>query len=98
RLGGDEFVVLLPFEQTKEIGRVACEIINSIRKLSERYYKARGIDITLSMGIAFAPNHGEDIDTLYKRADVALYAAKEKGKNQFAFYDEDDLKSFKCSS
>lgn len=98
RLGGDEFVVLLPFEQTKEIGRVACEIINSIRKLSERYYKVRGIDITLSMGIAFAPNHGEDIDTLYKRADVALYAAKEKGKNQFAFYDEDDLKSFKCSS
>lgn len=39
--------------------------------------------VTASVGIAIAPQHGEDLETLYKHADKALYASKCRGKNQF---------------
>lgn len=47
---------------------------------------------TASMGAAVFPAHGNDFETLYKSADKALYKAKERGKNQLAFFDDRDRK------
>ncbi|MNF06549.1 Cyclic di-GMP phosphodiesterase Gmr [compost metagenome] len=43
---------------------------------------------SVSIGAAFAPEHGTDQDTLFKKADLALYTSKELGKNQYQIYSD----------
>lgn len=45
-----------------------------------------GEEITVSIGISLAPEHGLDVETLCKHADLALYVSKEKGKNRYQVY------------
>lgn len=85
RLGGDEFVVLLPeIAGNETAGNVASRIIDIVS--SPYIYNNHEILITLSIGISVFPNDAEDIETLIKFADIAMYTAKQRGTNCFCRY------------
>lgn len=76
RLGGDEFAVLLPNVVDAAGGvKVADKILAAL----EEPFVVEGLDLDIdaSIGIALYPEHGEDVNTLMQRADVAMYLAKE---------------------
>jgi len=85
RLGGDEFVVLLP-----DLGNAAdVEVVaHKILAATGRSFVALGQEfrVTASIGISTYPNDGDDEQSLMKNADIAMYQAKEDGKNHFQFY------------
>jgi len=86
RLGGDEFAVLLP---NVEAGRATAEAL--ARDILACFHKPFIYDrhelyLAAGIGIAVFPEHGEDVDTLMSRADVAMYGAKHKD-TPFVFYD-----------
>ncbi len=87
RIGGDEFVVLLP-EQCDEdsLVIVAHRVLDSISKP----YNLLGHEfrVTVSIGISQYPRDAEDEQSLLKNADIAMYCAKEKGRNNFQLYAE----------
>ncbi len=87
RLGGDEFAVLL-----EGIGgaRDAEAIARSILDIIARPFQieARQIVVTTSIGITLYPNDNSDPTTLLKNADIAMYKAKETGRNNFKFFTE----------
>jgi diguanylate cyclase (GGDEF)-like protein len=84
RLGGDEFAVLLPTEGVEGAKLVARKIVEV---LSEPLtIEGHLVDVGASTGIAVYPEHGEDADTLMRRADVAMYSAKRAGTD-FEIYD-----------
>jgi diguanylate cyclase (GGDEF)-like protein len=88
RLGGDEFVVLLPeLSEAAYAGAVAQKMI----ALLARPFLLLGQEfrVTGSVGIATHPRDGADEQTLTKNADIAMYKAKEMGKNNFQFYSEE---------
>jgi len=90
RLGGDEFQVLLPdLDHRDTLSTLACELIAS---LSQPYFVG-GASVTIgcSIGIAIAPDHGGDSETLVRNADLALYAAKADGRGVHRFYSDDML-------
>jgi len=75
RLAGDEFVVLLP-----EVGSVddATAVAAKLRSVLETPFHVEGIDldVEVSVGVVLSGEHGQDVATLLKRADIAMYAAK----------------------
>lgn len=85
RLGGDEFTVLLPqLHEPEDAGRVAHRINE---KLSEPFQlDDTEIFISVSIGISIFPLDGNEAEELMKHADLAMYHAKEKGKNNFQYY------------
>lgn len=88
RIGGDEFVVLLPeISSPQDAGAVAQKMVTTAGQV----YKLLGNEITstLSVGIAAYPEDGTDIETLMKHADIAMYHAKELGRNNFQYYKSD---------
>lgn len=93
RLGGDEFVVLLPeVEQYKEACMVASNIIET---LSQPFHIENNIIKTsTSIGIAFYPVASKDLQGLLKCADIALYRAKDKGKNKFEIFTKSINKTY----
>jgi diguanylate cyclase (GGDEF)-like protein len=85
RLGGDEFTVILEGGQrVEDAGRVATKILRSVADP----YRVGGEDIviTTSMGIAAFPLDGETAEDLLKGADIAMYSAKDAGRNTYEFY------------
>ena len=89
RFGGDEFVIWMYRSDSRKAAEDAAK-----RILKAAYDKA---GIGLSIGIALAKPGEKDYTAVMKRADEALYMAKAKGKNQYAFYSE-DTKSSSTSS
>ncbi|WP_246848423.1 putative bifunctional diguanylate cyclase/phosphodiesterase [Sphingomonas beigongshangi] len=85
RLGGDEFQVLLPgLDKRNALAQLAQELIES---LSQPYFiSGTSVSIGCSIGIAIAPDHGEDAEELIRNADLALYAAKADGRGVHRFY------------
>jgi diguanylate cyclase (GGDEF)-like protein len=87
RLGGDEFVLLLPeLEDEKHAIAVAHKIVAAIAKpftVHDQEFR-----ITASIGISTCPKDGTDERSLMKNADLAMYHAKEEGKNTFKFFSE----------
>jgi len=84
RFGGDEFVILITnIADADHIARVA----DKVMEIFHRPVQIRGqeVFITASAGVSVFPADGEDAQTLIKHADIAMYTAKEKGKNQYAF-------------
>ena len=80
RLGGDEFVALLP-EATREGAAAVAEKLRA--SLAQPYgFGRRTARLSASIGIAFYPEHGRDVETLQRSADAALYTAKRAGKNR----------------
>ena len=85
RLGGDEFMVLLPeISGPGAAERVARRILRAFKAPFD--LTDRKIPITASIGIASYPRDGKDVESLTKNADIAMYAAKEGGRNTFKLY------------
>jgi diguanylate cyclase (GGDEF)-like protein/PAS domain S-box-containing protein len=85
RLGGDEFMILLPeISGPGSAGRIARRILRAFKQPID--LKDRKLPITASIGIAFYPRDGEDVESLTKNSDIAMYAAKEGGRNTFKLY------------
>jgi diguanylate cyclase (GGDEF)-like protein len=85
RLGGDEFAILVGGENLKAIDQLASRIIEAIGLpfLIEGYEVMTGA----SIGIAYAPDHGNTPEQLLKNADLALYAAKAQGRSRFVRFE-----------
>lgn len=84
RFGGDEFLILLnDVKDYEAINKIAQKIMN----LFSKSFHVEGQDflVTASAGIAIYPVDGDNFESLIKNADIAMYQAKEKGKNQFIF-------------
>jgi diguanylate cyclase (GGDEF)-like protein/PAS domain S-box-containing protein len=87
RMGGDEFMLLLPEINQKEDAEViAKKIVDSFQRVF--VLGNHELKITTSIGIAVYPESGLDFDTLKKNADIAMYKAKEQGRNNFQTYNE----------
>lgn len=87
RLGGDEFVLLLP--QIKDASDVSVVAQRIQDELSKPYYiDQRSLETSASTGICLYPNDGKDSTELLKNADIAMYQAKLKGRNNFQFFTE----------
>lgn len=86
RLAGDEFTILLLGENPQEYIEVADRMIESLN----RHFILEGVEvrITSSIGIAIYPKDAGDVLTLLKKADMAMYQAKHKGKNRYQFFAE----------
>jgi diguanylate cyclase (GGDEF)-like protein len=86
RWGGDEFTLLMPqIDRSNEAELVAQRILAAL----EPRFEIEGHDLqcSTSIGIALYPQDGEDAEILLKNADIALYYAKENGRNRYRFYD-----------
>jgi diguanylate cyclase (GGDEF)-like protein/PAS domain S-box-containing protein len=87
RLGGDEFTILLhDVSNAKDLTMIAENILASLK--APIRLKSKEVIISTSIGITTAPNDGMSHDVLMKNADLALYRAKDKGRDQFDFYTE----------
>ncbi len=85
RLGGDEFVILLTdMARTEDIGTITQKIIDSLGQ--PLHLEGQEVFVTASVGISLYPTDSTDPDSLLKQADVAMYRAKELGKNGYQFY------------
>jgi len=85
RMGGDEFLLLLPeISQIEDATKIARKIIDSFKSTFKIDHQK--IHITTSIGIVAYPEDGEDSETLIKNADIAMYQAKEQGRNNYKLY------------
>ena len=84
RLGGDEFILLLPGANMHGAARVA----GKLQEASRQHYQIDHHELTMapSMGIALYPQDGADFDALTQSADVAMYRAKQAGRNTYRFF------------
>jgi diguanylate cyclase (GGDEF)-like protein/PAS domain S-box-containing protein len=88
RRGGDEFIgVLLDIDDVGELSQIVEKLLNAIR----RPVAIDGIElnVTASIGVSLYPQDGQDIETLIKHADIAMYHAKERGRNNYQFFKRD---------
>jgi diguanylate cyclase (GGDEF)-like protein/PAS domain S-box-containing protein len=85
RIGGDEFTVLLPgIRSPEDAGRVAGKLVAD---MARPYMIANNeVFLTASIGISIWPEDGDDIETLMRHADLAMYHVKSEGKNNFGFF------------
>lgn len=92
RLGGDEFVLVLPqVFQLEDAIKIAQKILKAVRKP----FVLNGCElrITTSIGIAVYPEDGKDVDALLKNADIAMYWAKEQGRDTYEIYWDNTTKT-----
>jgi len=88
RLGGDEFTIVIEqFDDNAQVAIVAEHVLKSLNKSYQ--IDTHEVFVSASMGITFYPTDGEDVDTLLKNADSAMYLAKEEGRNSYHFYTEE---------
>jgi diguanylate cyclase (GGDEF)-like protein len=76
RLGGDEFGVLLPVDVMARVGNTAGRVHKALE--SPFQLDELSLDVGASIGVALFPENGDDVETLVKHADVAMYTAKER--------------------
>lgn len=85
RLGGDEFAVIL--SEVASIEEVDQAARRAVQLLGEPYYLDAGTaNVTACIGIALYPHHGLDDESLQRNADLALYAAKDSGRNTYRIF------------
>ena len=82
RLGGDEFLVFV--QDVSEKTYLDCKM----KRLFEELEKIREISLACSVGIVFAEHENFSYREAVKKADMALYKSKEKGKNRYSYYEE----------
>ncbi|MDD2383605.1 MAG: EAL domain-containing protein [Sulfurospirillaceae bacterium] len=84
RQGGDEFIVLLPGLSADGAAHVAKKLLQAIEQ--PLLIKEHELTITASIGIALYPDDGMNMEELIKRADAAMYLAKQNGRNNYRFF------------
>lgn len=88
RLGGDEFLITLgSITEASDAAVVAERVAQEV--MTEFSIQGLVLNVTGSIGISLFPDHGEDVETLIKNADAAMYASKENGRNTFRFFSEE---------
>jgi diguanylate cyclase (GGDEF)-like protein/PAS domain S-box-containing protein len=85
RIGGDEFMVVIGHARPKAIAHETAQRILAALSTPIRVENQR-LSVTSSIGIAVYPDHGRAPDALIRSADLAMYRAKENGKNRFEFF------------
>lgn len=86
RVGGDEFIVLVESVQgLQQIETIAQGLLQALQ--GEMQAANRALNIGVSIGASIYPQHGQDLDELKRNADVAMYCAKEAGKNRLMIYE-----------
>lgn len=88
RLGGDEFAILLPSAQGNEAEVLADRVVRAIAQIPFRF-EGQNLRLTTSLGIAYYPGQAADADDLVARADIAMYQAKDAGKNTWRVFRAD---------
>ena len=87
RQGGDEFLIVLP--ALDEADAVVSRMVNVMNRLQQPFeIDGRELNTTVSVGVAIYPDDGRDFATLMKNADIAMYQAKDAGRNAYRFFDE----------
>ncbi len=90
RLGGDEYAVHLPDSLRPHAIEVAEELLAALRHYRfQSSTQQRMSSVTASIGIALYPFHGNDVTGLLSSADIAMYQAKDGGRNRHVMYDQD---------
>ena len=85
RLGGDEFTLMLPhIHAPSDVATIARKVIQELRVPFQIH--GQEVCVTASIGIALYPNDGMDVEGLLKHADLAMYRAKDRGRDQCQFY------------
>ena len=85
RMGGDEFVVVLTeLRRAEDAGHVAQKVLAALPQPID--IDGHELRVTPSIGICLYPHDGEDVETLMRNADAAMYHAKETGRNNFQFF------------
>jgi len=84
RRGGDEFAVLVPDTgHHVDIERIVHRLLAALAQPID--LAGTNVSVSASVGIALAPDHGNDLERLLQLADLAMYEAKLRGKNRYAF-------------
>lgn len=86
RLGEDEFVLLLSTYRTE---RSVKALVHQLQRILRQPWQRENqrFEISISVGVSFFPQHGSDFKTLLQHASIALFEAKDRGRNQVCFYD-----------
>lgn len=84
RIGGDEFAVLMEHSDKFQAARIAQRILDSVAK--PYLLAGKELSVTTSIGIALAPDDGQDSQSVLKSADAAMYQVKGSGKSNFQFF------------
>jgi len=88
RLSGDEFIILL--DGCKDVNDISIAIKKFVSAFQEPFViENESFKITMSIGVSVYPNDGAIASKLLKNADIAMYKAKSKGRNQYVFFDQE---------
>ncbi len=91
RAGGDEFVVVMPdITSVADVDQCAANLV--LKLAPEISVDEHLVKVTASVGVCIYPDFASDVKHLFKRADAAMYAAKDGGRNQHQIFSEDMLK------
>lgn len=86
RFGGDEFILLITHTLSLQQARATAQrIVDAFAK--PVLIQGQSLYLSISIGVAFYPQHGTNMETLMQHADTALYQAKEKGRNQVQLFE-----------
>ena len=85
RLGGDEFAILLPTVSDNEAEQLAERVVRAVAQIPF-LFEGQSLRLTASLGIAYFPSQAADSDELVAKADIAMYQAKQAGKNAWRVY------------
>jgi diguanylate cyclase (GGDEF)-like protein len=85
RLGGDEFAVLLKIDEDDEISGICRHVLDGLRHPTPAGDHV--LTVSASIGVAVAPEHAGDSETLLRRADIALYRARTEGRGSLRMFD-----------
>jgi diguanylate cyclase (GGDEF)-like protein/PAS domain S-box-containing protein len=87
RLGGDEFILLLSGANEAGAERVAEKLLETVNQTF--HVGQYELNVSASIGISMFPDDGEDLESLLKNADAAMYRAKQEGRNQVCFFTQE---------
>jgi len=89
RLAGDEFTIIL--DNVQSVDNVEMLAQKTIHAVSQPIDIPQGkVVMTISLGISLFPDHGEDVETLLRNADAAMYQVKDETKNSYRFYSKEE--------